>query len=256
MWVEILIWMQVTDAIRQSSSSWGCELKLWIHWHEEQKDIVILFVRMWVEIPLSEFQWMLHSCHPLREDVSWNSVSPGFTVKIKPVILFVRMWVEISFLSWDCLPCMSSSSWGCELKYTIYFCDSYCISHPLREDVSWNIFLLALLQAPKVILFVRMWVEIEIKFHDSFALGGHPLREDVSWNWKHQRLMYRLFRHPLREDVSWNIMLSYFSLNSSGHPLREDVSWNTFPSMWSTTSSVILFVRMWVEIISARNTIL
>ena len=100
--------------------------------------------------------------HPLREDVSWNVVPSGMKELIPEVILFVRMWVEMTLchlrtgkkhrhplredVSWNNFDTMvdgprilSSSSWGCELKYDI------------RGEF---------LGIPNVILFVRMWVEI------------------------------------------------------------------------------------------------
>ena len=81
---------------------------------------VILFVRMWVEIPV------------LRR--------VGYSGK---VILFVRMWVEISLCTDVVQDFLSSSSWGCELKcITLDRCCVGCSRHPLREDVSWNNWLL------------------------------------------------------------------------------------------------------------------
>ena len=77
----------------QSSSSWGCELKCNKSKAQVKEWNVILFVRMWVEICLvfhfdndwkSSSSWGCElkydrrctcrywSCHPLREDVSWN----------------------------------------------------------------------------------------------------------------------------------------------------------------------------------------
>ena len=55
-------------------------------------------------------------------------------------------------------------------------------------------------------------------------------------------------RHPLREDVSWNIVFGADTHIGIGHPLREDVSWNAFAMSGGLASTVILFVRMWVEI--------
>ena len=101
---------------------------------------VILFVRMWVEIHLEEIPLAQHSCHPLREDVSWNYSQLFYTTVLKchplredvswnvlstycvvpaPVILFVRMWVEISLMQHLHQWTLSSSSWGCELKWLV-----------------------------------------------------------------------------------------------------------------------------------------
>ena len=123
---------------RQSSSSWGCELKyLGVSKHDS------------------------NARHPLREDVSWNTLWWKWLVRHR-VILFVRMWVEIQSITlgapyvivilfvrmWVEMMCtgiqsiesqQSSSSWGCELK---------CICKDwgkVKKDV---------------ILFVRMWVEM------------------------------------------------------------------------------------------------
>ena len=145
---------------------------------------VILFVRMWVEI-------------------CFHCASLSFL----PVILFVRMWVEICMPNVSCPISLSSSSWGCELKYGMAVIVNYLVpsssswgcelkwhcndqvtlfdSHPLREDVSWNIDrglpVSALRESSSswgcelkylsflnhwwlqpVILFVRMWVEIPL----------------------------------------------------------------------------------------------
>ena len=77
-----------------------------------------------------------------------------------------------------------------------------------------------------VILFVRMWVEILV------FLSG----------------VFGTFRHPLREDVSWNSVSFLHPFWPYRHPLREDVSWNTGAPWIASGISVILFVRMWVEI--------
>ena len=136
MWVE-MIYTQSKFSSLLSSSSWGCELKCEILVIVFAILDVILFVRMWVEI--------------------WRD---NRAIYRSTVILFVRMWVEIyciyslrSFL-------VSSSSWGCELKYTDQRNEIWKKSHPLREDVSWNIFNDSVVGVKVVILFVRMWVEM------------------------------------------------------------------------------------------------
>ena len=144
--------------------------------------------------------------HPLREDVSWN-------------IDAVEQKVE---------GVLSSSSWGCELKY-------FCLE--IKN------------QTFSVILFVRMWVEI-IFYTDGACSGNrHPLREDVSWNKESKYIDEELRRHPLREDVSWNDNPELLE--------EENVHVILFVRMWvemecpvhfRKMSSVILFVRMWVEI--------
>ena len=187
-----------------------------------------------------------------------------------PVILFVRMWVEMfngvlfnssakSSSSWGCelkcsayteqwLCCVSSSSsWGCELKWcTAPFHDSFR-GHPLREDVSWN----NLCLTPHLCQYshpLREDVSWNIERCGGFPVEcGHPLREDVSWNDSVSLQTALLSSHPLREDVSWNRESWSDIIMASSHPLREDVSWNVSRRSVKTTSAVILFVRMWVE---------
>ena len=190
---------------------------------------VILFVRMWVEI----YMWMtfryFQSCHPLREDVSWNMQRATVSEEELRVILFVRMWVEILYppasRKWYS---MSSSSWGCELKC---YATAKFVSHI------------------SVILFVRMWVEISLLLCFSRLSACHPLREDVSWNDIDNWNWGDLARHPLREDVSWNIPLLH---------TPSAISVILFVRMWveitmeglkTSRSCVILFVRMWVEMV-------
>ena len=142
------------------------------------------------------------------------------------VILFVRMWVEMNCIattlavttsssSWGCelkwawcswwtSGSRSSSSWGCELKYSGQSAQTEDHSHPLREDVSWNI-------------LICYW---------RFSRNCHPLREDVSWNDKIEHHTEWRWSHPLREDVSWNVCILFYRTMVECHPLREDVSWN------------------------------
>ena len=133
--------IKLFHGVSLSSSSWGCELKYLFVLFPFRSHPVILFVRMWVEIVLVVLFGMSHNCHPLREDVSWNSktrkgtrLQSGHPLRedvswnerfwilsvVVPVILFVRMWVEI-----------------------------HTITLPL--------------QSFSVILFVRMWVEISFQ---------------------------------------------------------------------------------------------
>ena len=120
------------------------------------------------------------------------------------VILFVRMWVEMPKL-YQILPqSLSSSSWGCELKYYIRSSVLLDGRHPLREDVSWNI----------------------EDGNGTELQQSHPLREDVSWNESVMYIVGSVESHPLREDVSWNYLRDWWHEGSWCHPLREDVSWN------------------------------
>ena len=183
MWVEINInWSG--DFGFESSSSWGCELKCSECKKKMIRRPVILFVRMWVEIIVCSVMILLLSCHPLREDVSWNSIWYAQEFPSYIVILFVRMWVEIIMAG------LYTTGLG---------------SHPLREDVSWNN------QSENML---KLWFRsssswgCELKYSrvpEGCRLYRHPLREDVSWNVEHGVQVMCVSCHPLREDVSWNI---------------------------------------------------
>ena len=123
---------------------------------------------------------------------------------------------------------MSSSSWGCELKFLFVFSKSMFFGHPLREDVSWN----------------------DLAEIDIIEKSRHPLREDVSWNVHTQADDGKESSHPLREDVSWNICKGDKKPFRMSHPLREDVSWNNSSTAKFSSMAVILFVRMWVEMLN------
>ena len=159
-------WTRNFCAKLPSASSWGCELKYCCRCGNHLRRN---FVRLWVEMIQCKYLslWFLSSasswgcelkyyyltfvqlrhCQPLREAVSWNHGINHRKEIIWPVSLFVRLWVEISLVS-SSRPrkYMSASSWGCELKYvrqlkyTLVDC-----SQPLREAVSWNIWLMKLL---------------------------------------------------------------------------------------------------------------
>ena len=78
----------------KSSSSWGCELKCIVGCRCPLSKAVILFVRMWVEIPtvrLRQPPWsVIFFVRMWVEIVSGDELYTGPTV-----ILFVRMWVEM-----------------------------------------------------------------------------------------------------------------------------------------------------------------
>ena len=222
---------------------------------------------MWVEI-IIHGKLSIGNCHPLREDVSWNSNTISHIIT-QVVILFVRMWVEIICDRLNIfLPVSSSSSWGCELKYWCSRCGTISYCHPLREDVSWNVklgefqynFLVILFvrmwveiftnrpdkQTYRVILFVRMWVEIidllKLYFwRKSSSSWGCELK------YQEKKEQEKWKGHPLREDVSWNTMDITRQIRQHRHPLREDVSWNVIENIIALGDKVILFVRMWVE---------
>ena len=208
-------------------------------------------------------------CHPLREDVSWNTLFPVHA-SASLVILFVRMWVEMTASCLFLLPPfghplredVSWNDWKPESKER-YF------RHPLREDVSWNVFGSAYSGANAVILFVRMWVEI------SMRQGVRQMRNVILFvrMWveiSHLNqlntmcpviLFVRMWveiwverkrRNHTGSSSSWGCELkwcnSWVSEDSCSHPLREDVSWNVMIPTQIYLESVILFVRMWVEI--------
>ena len=183
--------------------------------------------------------------------MSWNIIEVELDW-VDEVILFVRMWVEIyptwhRRISLNRHPLREDVSWNYAIREQIVSTQS----HPLREDVSWNTSIRDFIKGVIVILFVRMWVEmllwsearlylhvilfvrmwVEIIFYTDGACSGN--------------------RHPLREDVSWNKESKYIDEELRRHPLREDVSWNTWWRTRKPNRRVILFVRMWVEILSS-----
>ena len=124
---------------------------------------------------------------------------------------------------------LSSSPWGCELKYrTVMFRG--------RRD--------------GVILFVRMWVEIRTLYGRRVSYTGHPLREDVSWN------------AAQRGGQSSYTVILFVRMWVEIYPWKNSTTTVTnvilFVRMWVEisfsryavpTQPVILFVRMWVEIL-------
>ena len=132
-------------------------------------------------------------CHPLREDVSWNSPVPmlGALLPSHPL----REDVSWNWRAYHLYPerYLSSSSWGCELKYFHCFADH---SH-VPSSSSWG---------------------CELKCRSCHAIlytDSHPLREDVSWNTEFLSIFIHLRCHPLREDVSWNASMIRSTLVSS-----------------------------------------
>ena len=188
-----------------------------------------------------------HSRHPPREDVSWN-IKCNRKRKGAIVILLVRMWVEMCQRLQHKSKPQSSSSWGCELKYCKFLRRKLWLSHPPREDVSWNMKIILLcrtgighppredvswngtkhqkLDMEYVILLVRMWVEIRKVAQAVTPPVCHPPREDVSWNDEKLPNCKTRDSHPPREDVSWNITGKRPERSRMRHPPREDVSWN------------------------------
>ena len=197
----------------------------WYHSNPAQQG-VILYMRMWIEMLTALALYSAGICHPLYEDVNWNSLT-FLLIFLSSVILYMRMWIEMSLLLLSADRCIvilymrmwieilrshllnvaveSSSIWGCELKCGKGGAWYGWKSHPLYEDVNWNA------NGDKTYGFIQ----------------SHPLYEDVNWNsWctDHNR---GSICHPLYEDVNWNISVYLFIRLSPCHPLYEDVNWNT-----------------------------
>ena len=122
-------------------------------------------------------------------------------------------------------------------------------SHPLYEDVNWNVVKEVLGMAEKVILYMRMWIEMPmaIRLMDLFKvilymrmwieIVGVPIIIVVLFVILYMRMWIEIFPqydlpqsqscHPLYEDVNWNISVYLFIRLSPCHPLYEDVNWNT-----------------------------
>ena len=123
----------------------------------------------------------------------------------------------------------------------------FVTSHPLREDVSWNTEDRNIFSALEVILFVRMWVEI-LSPHLHILYAVRVILFVRMWvEITKTRSFSLVTRHPLREDVSWNTRVGRCWNGCGCHPLREDVSWNVMFPTGKLGNTVILFVRMWVE---------
>ena len=160
---------------------------------------------MWVEMLTLTQKKPKHFRHPPREDVSWNT-NDYICVMIEKVILLVRMWVEI-FWSSEPLACrsiillvrmwveiytqvemvsaspLSSSSWGCELKY-------FYIFQKLLKGF--------------VILLVRMWVEIITPM-----LNSPFYMSSSSWGCELKCYKWRSYCFSWRSSSSWGCELKY-----------------------------------------------
>ena len=136
------------------------------------------------------------------------------------------------------------------------------ISHPLREDVSWNILFMSdqiysivilfvrmwveiisiatCCQPYGVILFVRMWVEIsralECLLDSSVILFVRMWVEISSGGQGYATITVILFVR-MWVEIKSNVMRTR---TCKSHPLREDVSWNHSNiniTLWLSTSS-------------------
>ena len=122
--------------------------------------------------------------------------------------------------------------------------------HPLREDVSWNNrTTFPYPNTGRVILFVRMWVEIfRCKTNSTTKIVILFVRMWVE-------MLPCSFPFPVITVILFVRMwveIEYIAGRKKVeycHPLREDVSWNVCTNCGeSSRPEVILFVRMWVEI--------
>ena len=197
----------------------------------------------------------LLSGHPPCEDVDWNSPTDRF----------------------PSLNAASSSVWGCGLKlvYDVPVLALEC--HPPCEDVDWNHYAAGIddlagrsssvwgcgLKCPgtshckpssKVILRVRMWIEIVSAPILSTIALCHPPCEDVDWNWWWRLRRRRRRRHPPCEDVDWNriaactLAISIPSSSVWGCGLKLGRRFTPVH-----IDSVILRVRMWIEMPGIAN---
>ena len=130
------------------------------------------------------------------------------------------MWVEIKQCNYFPHSILSSSSWGCELKYFLSLIHHW---QPPSSS-SWG-------------------CELKYFWMDSTE---HSKQSSSSWGCelKCNPYMYCVtsYRHPFREDVSWNNLFVSGKITEQGHPLREDVSWNRITitlntNEWKSSSS-------------------
>ena len=165
------------------------------------------------------------------------------------VILLVRMWVEIyNNVARSISGQLSSSSWGCELKYrdmiqnqieklvillvrmwvemnTSHLSWQLLQGHPPCEDVSWNKHFFNIIRRYTVILLVRMWVEMLQPtsfcwFRKSSSLWGCELKYHVTEYTHAKHLSSSLWGCELKYSIPASFPVACC------HPPCEDVSWN------------------------------
>ena len=220
---------------KQSSSSiWGCELK-WVH----IKNRLFCYGS-------SSSIWGCELKYRLKRSTHWRLPSSsiwGCELKYKAMQRYHKIQV-------------SSSIWGCELKYLPVSVLVHYSGHPLYEDVNWNGSVSFGFPIGTVILYMRMWIEISI--HSSCkdkimssSIWGCELKytcKSCGYRWRQS--------HPLYEDVNWNTVGHWGSARRFCHPLYEDVNWNEQEEQQKAARElVILYMRMWIEIIWICSTI-
>ena len=157
-------------------------------------------------------------------------------------------------MDYFCLKLLSSSSWGCELKFFSYILLDPFHSHPPREDVSWNVVVDTVVVVGEQ--SSSSWgCELKLRQEDMHGSWKtrHPPREDVSWNKDtvksaKEKIVILLVRmwveinspscrvRSASSSSSWGCELKYFShpafVYLYCHPPREDVSWNVFCNLY------------------------
>ena len=159
-WVEIKSLKSLTVTLKESRSTWACELKFLSTFTQTFLHYVTLHVSVWVEMltrPLKSFYFVV-TLHvsvwveiPKRYYKAWSQW----------VTLHVSVWVEISFRfyhKWRNKVTLHVSVWVEMQKLVIERIKTRC--HAPRERVSWNI----------------------IKVYKQNKKKGHAPRERVSWN--------------------------------------------------------------------------
>ena len=166
---------------------------------------VILYARMWIEMPGIASLTPRSTGHPLCEDVDWN-------------------WSCFLMVSCSsCHPLCEDVDWNLLRPHEYH----HTIGHPLCEDVDWNYESVfhscsqigsssmrgcglksgrpgCLSSAAAVILYARMWIEMSPVMPVCAATLCHPLCEDVDWNCPYLVFAVAAYGHPPCEDVDWN----------------------------------------------------
>ena len=112
--------------------------------------------------------------------------------------------------------------------------------------------------SPKVALFTRAWIEIQIAAIVSTAPPCRPLHEGVDWNRVAFSLLLLCLRRPLHEGVDWNTVLYCYRKNallspsSRGRGLKSRC-FLIAPALLASPSSRgrgLKFLMLWIRTIS------
>ena len=164
--LRVRMWIEMDhNLLKKERSSVILRVRMWIEIHHK-KDVctqinVILRVRMWIEILASEEILWSFSCHPPCEDVDWNLESTSWNDRRheSSSVWGCGLKFEVQTVWQGCV--LSSSVWGCGLKYVEVLID---------------------IHRARVILRVRMWIEILSVIYRYNTNRSHPPCEDVDWN--------------------------------------------------------------------------